>query len=144
MLLVLMLTFLLAFITWRGVLFGVLLFLVTFSISLAVVSYIMVKIPATYFKKDYPRKVLPNHHPALRFLAILGKNLLGVNLVALGIVMSLPGVPGQGILTILLGIMLLDFPGKRTLEHKLVSMPKVNHTINKLRHRFGKPSLVLE
>ena len=68
------------------------------------------------------------------------KNLLGVVLVALGIVMSLPGVPGQGILTILLGIMLLDFPGKRNLEHKMVSRPQVLNAINKLRHRFGKPS----
>jgi hypothetical protein len=134
----------LAFITWQGVLFGVLAFVVTFAISLAVVSYIMVKIPANYFKKGHPRKVLPNHHPAVRFLAIVGKNLLGFLLVVLGVVMSLPGVPGQGILTILLGIMLLDFPGKRDLEHKLVSMPRVHHVINKLRHRFGKPSLVLE
>jgi hypothetical protein len=59
-------------------------------------------------------------------------------------VLSIPGVPGQGILTILLGIMLLDFPGKRKLEHKIVSRPKVLSTINKLRHRFGKPALVLD
>ena len=64
--------------------------------------------------------------------------------MALGIVLSLPGVPGQGILTILLGIMLLDFPGRRKLEHKLVSRPQVLKTINKLRHRFGKPPLVLD
>jgi len=71
-------------------------------------------------------------------------NVLGVVLVALGIVMSIPGVPGQGILTILLGIMLLDFPGKRDLEHKLVSRPPVFKAINKLRHKFGKPALMLE
>jgi hypothetical protein len=53
-------------------------------------------------------------------------------------------VPGQGILTILLGIMLVDFPGKRELERKIVSRPQVFETINKLRHRFGKPNLVLE
>lgn len=139
-----MLTFVLGLITLGGVLFGVLIFLVTFSLSLAIVSVIMVKIPADYFKKDRPRKVLPHHHPAVRFIAILGKNVLGVLLVALGIVLSLPGVPGQGILTILLGIMLLDFPGKRTLEHKLVSRPQVLKTINKLRHKFGKPELVLD
>jgi hypothetical protein len=132
------------FITWKSVLVGVGLFVVTFSLSLAIVSYIMVKIPANYFKKDEDRKILPNHNPAIRVLAIVGKNLLGVLLVALGIVLSLPGVPGQGILTILLGIMLLDFPGKRNLEHKIVSMPRVHQGINKLRHRFGKPNLVLE
>jgi len=62
----------------------------------------------------------------------------------LGILMSLPGVPGQGLLTILLGIMLLDFPGKRGLEYKLVSKPRVRDAINKLRHKFDKPDLILE
>ncbi len=131
-------------ITWQSVLVAVLLFLVTFAVSLAIVSFIMVRIPADYFKEDHPRELLPDKHPALRLLAVVVKNLLGIVLVALGIVMSVPGVPGQGILTILLGIMLLDFPGKRKLEYKLVSRPQVLNAINKLRHRFGKPPLVLD
>ena len=139
-----MLTVVFGTITWQSLLFGVLLFLVTFTISLAVVSFIMVKIPANYFKKDHPRDLWSDRHPVVRFLGVLAKNLLGVVLVVLGVLMSIPGVPGQGILTILLGIMLVDFPGKRTLEYKLVSRPQVLKTINKLRHRFGKPSLVLE
>ena len=139
-----MLTFVLELITLRGALLGVLLFLVTFAISLAIVSFIMVKIPDDYFRKDHSPEFLAGRHPAIRLLGTVGKNVLGVLLVALGVVMSVPGVPGQGILTILLGIMLLDFPGKRRLEHKLVSRPNVLKTINKLRHRFGKPSLVLD
>jgi hypothetical protein len=129
---------------WRSLLLGVVLFLITFSISLGIVSFILVRIPPDYFKKDNPRKVLPNHHRAVRSLVIVLRNILGVFLVALGIVLSLPGVPGQGILTILLGIMLLDFPGKRGLEYKLVSRPKVRQAINKLRNKFGKPELILE
>lgn len=139
-----MLKVVLGLITWRSVLLGGLIFLVTFSISLAIVSVIMVKIPADYFKLDRPRDLWADRHPAVRLLGVLGKNILGVLLVALGIVMSLPGVPGQGILTILLGVMLLDFPGKRRLEYKLVSRPQVLKTINKLRHKFGKPSLELD
>ena len=131
-------------ITLQSVLLGVLLFVVTFSISLAIVSLIMVKIPADYFRKDKPRELWADKPPIVRFLGIFVKNLLGLLLVALGIVMSLPGVPGQGILTILLGIMLLDFPGKRDLEYRLVSQPRVLNAINKLRHRFGKDSLVLD
>lgn len=131
-------------ITWQSVLLGVLIFLVTFSISLAIVSLIMVKIPADYFKEDRPRDLWANQHPAIRIIGVMTKNILGVLLVALGIIMSVPGVPGQGFLTILLGVMLLDFPGKRRLEHKLVSRPQVLKTINKLRHRFGKPSLELD
>jgi hypothetical protein len=132
------------FITWKSVLLGALLFLITFSISLAIVSVIMVKIPPDYFKKDKPRKLWADKPKVVRYLGIFGKNLLGVVLVVLGIVMSIPGVPGQGILTILLGIMLLDFPGKQKLERRLISRPQVLNTVNKLRHRFGKPKLVLD
>lgn len=139
-----MLTDVFGSITWQRVLLGVLLFLVTFTISLGLVSFILVRIPPDYFHKDRPRDLWSDRHPAIRMLGLLAKNLLGFLLVVLGIVMSLPGVPGQGILTILLGIMLLDFPGKRTLEHKLVSRPQVLKAINKLRHRFDKPALVLE
>ena len=139
-----MLTVVFGPITWRSVLLGSLLFLVTFVASLAIVSFIMVKIPANYFQQDQPREMWSDRHPAIRFLGVLGKNVLGAMLVTLGILMSIPGVPGQGVLTILLGIMLLDFPGKRRLEYKLVSRPQVLKTINKLRHKFGKTSLVLE
>ena len=132
------------FLTWQSVLVAVLLFLVTFAISLAIVSFIMVRIPADYFRKDKPRELWSDKPPVVRFLGMLFKNLLGLVLVALGIVMSVPGVPGQGILTILLGIMLLDFPGKRDLEHRLVSQPRVLAAVNKLRHKFGKESLVLD
>jgi hypothetical protein len=129
--------------TLRSVLLGVLLFLVTFGINLVIVSVVLVKIPAKYFQKDHSRAFLSDRSPTVRVLGAIGKNILGVLLVALGILMSLPGVPGQGILTILLGIMLLDFPGRQKLEYKLVSRPTVFNTINKLRHRFGKPKLVL-
>jgi hypothetical protein len=134
----------LAFITWQSILLGALIFVVSFSISLAIVSVIMVKIPPDYFKEDRPRELFADKPPALRYLLIAGKNLLGFVLVVLGIIMSVPGVPGQGILTILLGVMLLDFPGRRRLEHKLVSRPQVLNTINKLRHKFDKPKLVLD
>ena len=63
--------------------------------------------------------------------------------MALGIVLSLPGVPGQGLLTILLGIMIMDFPGKDRLEQKLLSRPSIVNAINRLRGRFNKPPLVL-
>jgi hypothetical protein len=76
--------------------------------------------------------------------AHIAKNVLGFILVVVGIMLSLPGVPGQGILTILIGIMLLDFPGKRELERRIVSCPGLFQAINALRRRFGKPPLVLD
>ena len=58
--------------------------------------------------------------------------------------MSVPGVPGQGILTILLGVMLLDLPGKRRVEQRILRQPKVLEKINKLRNKFSKPPLLLD
>ena len=129
--------------TWRSVLIGVLIFLGTFSINLAIVSFILIKIPADHFSKSHKTKFWSGPNPALHAAKVIGKNILGILLVALGIVLSIPGVPGQGLLTILLGIMLLDFPGKDRLEQKLLSRPGIVKTINRLRERFGKPPLEL-
>lgn len=138
-----MVTSIFAIVTRQSLLLGVLLFVVSFAISLAVVSFILVKIPPDYFQEDRPQEFWSGRHPVIRMLGMVAKNLLGIVLVALGIVMSVPGVPGQGILTILLGIMLLDFPGRQRLERKIVSQPRVLKNVNKLRHRFGKPELEL-
>nr|ALS88856.1 TIGR02611: TIGR02611 family [uncultured bacterium] len=130
--------------TWRGVLFGVLIFLGSFLLNLGIVSLILVKLPKDYFSNTNQKRFASQSHPLLRPLMIVGKNLLGLILVALGVVLSLPGIPGQGLLTILLGIMLMDFPGKHRLEQKLLSKPSIVNTINRLRGRFGKPALELD
>jgi hypothetical protein len=131
-------------ITLRGALLGILVFVITFLVNLAIVSFILVKLPANYFQESQTGDFWKGRPHIVRILGILGKNALGVLLVVLGILLSIPGVPGQGVLTILLGIMLLDFPGRHRLEHWLVSRPKIFKAINKLRHRFSKPALVLD
>jgi len=105
----------------------------------------LVQLPASYFQADHPPAFLwQKRHLALRCTPLIAKNLPGVLLVLIGIILSLPGVPGQGILTILIGVMLLNFPGKRHLEQRLVSRPRVFHAVNRLRARFGRPPLVLD
>lgn len=131
-------------ITWQRAVFGVVLFLITFTGSLGLVSFILIKLPADYFCSHYDRQIWSGRAPALRISAAIGKNLLGIILIMAGIVMTLPGVPGQGLLTILLGIMLVDFPGKDRLERKLLYRPAVRNSIDKLRARFGKPPLQLD
>jgi len=137
------LTELIGAMTWRGFLIGALIFVGTFFINLAIVSFILVKIPADHFSKKRKTKFWSGPHPLLHAAGVVGKNIGGLLLVAIGIVLSLPGVPGQGLLTVLLGIMLLDFPGKHGLEQKLLSRPSIVNAINKLRARFGKESLEL-
>ena len=130
--------------TWQRALVGVILFLITFIGSLGLVSLILVKLPADYFCSHYDRQLWSGRAPALRIAAAVGKNVLGVLLIVLGIIMALPGVPGQGLLTVLLGVMLVDFPGKDRLEQKLLQRPAIRNSIDKLRARFGKPPLLLD
>ncbi|HSK63236.1 MAG TPA: hypothetical protein VK893_05325 [Pyrinomonadaceae bacterium] len=128
---------------WSALLLGVVIFLAGFFLNLAIVSFILVKLPADHFSKNRKTKFWSGPRPWLHALGIIGKNIAGILLVALGVVLSLPGVPGQGLLTILLGVMLLDFPGKDRLEQKLLSRPSIVNAINRLRGRFGKPPLQL-
>jgi archaellum biogenesis protein FlaJ (TadC family) len=129
--------------TWRSILIGALVFVGTFFLNLGIVSFILVKLPKDHFKSDKSKRVTGSN-ATVRVLKIIGKNLAGVLLIALGVGLSVPGVPGQGLLTILLGVMLVDFPGKDRLEQKLLSRPGIINTINRLRGRFGKPALELE
>jgi hypothetical protein len=75
---------------------------------------------------------------------LTAKNLLGVLVIALGVVLSLPGIPGQGILTILIGVLLLDIPGKRRLVRWLLRRPRLLKPLNRLRRWFGREPLVIE
>jgi hypothetical protein len=64
-----------------------------------------------------------------------------VVLILLGLVMALPGIPGQGFLTMIVGLTMLDFPGKRGLERRLIARPRILRTINRLRARFNRAPL---
>ncbi len=46
--------------------------------------------------------------------------------------------PGQGLLTLLIGLLLLNFPGKYRLERWLVRRPGVLRTLNWVRRRRGQ------
>jgi len=53
-------------------------------------------------------------------------------------------LPGQGLLTILIGLLLLDFPGKRALELRLLRRPALRGFLDRMRQRRGVPPFVLE
>ena len=130
--------------TWGNILLGVGLFLLSLGLSFLSIGIVMVKIPADYFSPNYVQNFLPGKPWYVRYSAIIIKNIFGMFLIALGILLSLPGVPGQGILTILLGLIMLDIPGKRPLEARIIKRPSVLAAANKLRERYGKPPLVMD
>lgn len=129
---------------WGDIGFAVLLFLVSLAISFGALALVMVKIPADYFSQDNKREFLTDSPFLVRWGAVIAKNILGVFLIGLGIVLSLPGVPGQGVLTILLGLIMVDIPGKRPLEARIIQRPTVLAAINKLRAKYEKPPLILD
>jgi len=118
--------------------------LITFVLSIVVCVVVVIRIPHDYFAGPHPPDAWRHRHPLVRWPLLVGKNLLGVLLVLLGVVMSFPGVPGQGILTILLGVMLVNFPGKRRFEKWLLRRRGVLRTINRMRARYGQPPLLLD
>jgi hypothetical protein len=110
-------------------------------VSVGFVTALVILMPANYFLERSERGLWVDRHPVVRWTLIVLKNLVGVILVIGGVVMLFG--PGQGVLTILIGVMLLDFPGKRKLELYLVSRPRVLEAINRLRARFGRPPMLL-
>jgi uncharacterized membrane protein YbaN (DUF454 family) len=130
--------------TWSKVLWGLVLYVCAFLCSTVIVAWLVLRLPATYFCDTYPRDVQDNRHPGLRWAGVLLKNLLGMLLVVLGGIMALPVIPGPGILILVLGVMLLNFPGKRRFEQWLVRRATVLNALNRLRQRYGKPPLVVE
>jgi len=133
-----------ASITWGQILLGVGLFVGSLTLSFAVIAIVMVKVPKNYFSTHYKRDFLPGSSFIVRWGAVIAKNIFGVFLILLGIVLSLPGVPGQGILTILLGLIMLDIPGKRPLEARIIKRPAVLSAINNLRAKYGKEPLEVD
>lgn len=112
-------------------------------VSVLVVGYVLARLPADFFVNHAARGTRVRH-PVLRVLWIGLRNLFGYFLIALGIVLSFPGVPGQGLLTILMGIILIDFPGKYGVERWFISRRPVLAGVNRLRARLKRPPLILE
>lgn len=125
------------------VLLGLVAFLAGLLLSSAIVVAFLVLISPDHFIAAKPglQRRIPS--TAGRIAYGIGKNGLGVLLVIAGILLSLPGVPGQGLLTVLVGLMLLDIPGKRRLIRRIVCQPRIRRAIDGIRRRFGRPPLEL-
>jgi hypothetical protein len=118
--------------------------LAVFLAGLWLARRVVVALPEDYFCR--PRgagTAWGRRHPLARGALVLAKNVLGLGLAVLGVVLALPFTPGPGTLVFLLGVSLLDFPGKRVLEQRLASLPVVRRGLNRIRARAGRPPLRL-
>jgi hypothetical protein len=102
------------------------------------VPWVVARLPADYFNQSQ-RAVWREWGGEPWFALLLGgiKNLVGALLALLGVVMLV--TPGQGLLTLLVGLLLMNFPGKYRLERWLVGRRGVLTALNWLRRRGGHP-----
>jgi hypothetical protein len=114
-----------------------------FALSLVGLPLILARMPADFFSRPERRRLELVDRERPVWFAVLrgGKNALGVVLLALGALMVV--VPGQGLLTIVVALSLLDFPGKRRLERWIICRKAVHRPVNALRRRAGRPPLEL-
>ena len=110
--------------------------------TLTAIPILIVRLPNDYFIQTDRRPWLQNRHPVLRVSAYVIKNLLGYLFLLAGIAMLV--LPGQGILTMLIGVSLIDFPGKQKLQRQLIAQPAILRTINRIRRKFGRKPLVVK
>ncbi|GAB3286173.1 PGPGW domain-containing protein [Parahaliea aestuarii] len=104
--------------------------------TVVVMPLALSRLPVDYFNAESRRSwrdMTP--YPPLSLLLVILKNVVGLMLLALGILLLF--TPGQGVVTILVGLMLMNFPGKYRLERKLALTPGILRAINWLRQRAG-------
>ena len=111
-----------------------------FIISILGIRWFVAQIPEDYFlsSKRKPSK-WQEQKPILRLAVLFGKNIIGVSLIIGGLLMLV--LPGQGLLTIVTGLLLINYPGKYKLEQKLVAIPSVFRALNWIRVKANKPPL---
>lgn len=109
--------------------------IVSLLVSIVLLPILVVRMPSHYFvgKRRARRWTLP------RKLFYLVRNSIACLLFLAGLAMLI--LPGQGLLTLLMAVMVSDIPGKYKLERWLVCKPGVLRSLNWIRHRYNRPPL---
>ena len=112
--------------------------LFVFIFSLVSIKWLVALIPTDYFVKKNISKSKKSYS-LLWLMSIIVKNIIGYTLILGGILMLV--LPGQGLFTILMGLILSNYPGKYTIEKRIISIPSILKTINWIRKKSNKPRL---
>ena len=121
------------FIFWLGSISAVI-----FVFSLLSIKWLVALIPSDYFIKKEDSK-FKKKYPFLWFLSLIINNIFGYSLIIGGIFMLI--LPGQGVFTIMIGLMLSNYPGKYAIEKKFIAIPSVLKGINWLRKKSNEPPI---
>ena len=107
-------------------------------LSVLGVVWFIAKLPADFFQRPRHHRHLidPNRYPNLHFVYTMVRNILGLMLILAGIVMLV--LPGQGVLTIIVGLIITDFPQKERWLQKVITLRSVQKGLNLIRRKLGK------
>jgi hypothetical protein len=114
---------------------------ILFVLSVAGVPWFVARLPTDYFTRhELDELGVRGAKPSgWRIAGRILTNAFGLLLFVAGVLMLV--LPGQGVLTILVSLFFLDFPGKRKLERRLIGSRPVFRAINAIRRRVGRPPL---
>ena len=108
--------------------------------SIAIVWISIICLPVDYLtSEERSTSRWAVQHPVVRWLLVVLKNICGLALVITGTIMLL--TPGQGVLCIVLGLGLVDFPGKRRVVRRALGRPRTLKTINRIRAKAKRAPL---
>lgn len=114
--------------------------LASLVLVIALLPVVVVRLPADHF--DPARPSAPPPRTLLGWIGRVLRNVLGWLFVVVGAILLL--LPGQGLLTMLIGLMMVDFPGKRGLERRILTRPTILRVVNRMRERRGHPPLIVD
>lgn len=100
--------------------------------------WLLGRLPEDYFLRTRRERLAGSYGKTALWLA---RNALGALLILVGVAMLV--LPGQGLVTILAGIVVADVPGKRRLALWVLRRRGVSTAVDWLRARNGKPPLLL-
>ena len=111
-----------------------------FIFSLVSIKWLVALIPIDYFvyKKNSKFKT---KYPFTWLISMIIKNIIGYLLIFGGILMLV--LPGQGLFTIFIGLMMSNYPGKYYIEKKIIAIPSILKTINWLRKQSNKEPIII-
>lgn len=113
------------------IVFGSFVYLVAF---LLLMPFIASKIPKDYFSSAQKKSYAPKNLILYLIYKVI-KNLIGLSFFVVGLLLLL--TPGQGIIGILIGSLLLDYPGKYRFQRWLINKKPVLDGLNWLRKIGG-------
>lgn len=106
------------------------------ALVVAATHLVVRQMPIDYFRNRNAEIGHAGGSKAGRTAKEIGRNVAGVLLFIAGIVMML--TPGPGVLALLLGLILVDFPGRRRLLTRIAKGRKMREKLNGMRRRVHR------